>query len=69
MLIIKVHRYLIHNHGGNNMADTLKELLEFAKGLEKVGVTDGEVVKRIEARRKARKAKFNKQKDSDHLTR
>ncbi|MEX9948019.1 hypothetical protein QS795_006210 [Providencia zhijiangensis] len=51
------------------MADTLKELLEFAKGLEKVGVTDGEVVKRIEARRKARKAKFNKQKDSDHLTR
>ncbi|HHR6077790.1 hypothetical protein ABN222_02320 [Providencia alcalifaciens] len=51
------------------MADTLKELLEFAKGLEKVGVTDGEVVKRIEARRKARKAKFNKPKDSDHLTR
>ncbi|MEQ5135893.1 hypothetical protein [Providencia alcalifaciens] len=65
------------------MADTLKELLEFAKGLEKIGVTDGDVVKRIEARIKAKKvksnrpkakfnkpkAKFNKPKDSDHLTR
>ncbi|HEQ1858539.1 TPA: hypothetical protein VEO38_002078 [Providencia alcalifaciens] len=51
------------------MADTLKELLEFAKGLEKNRVTDGEFVKRIEAKTKARKAKFNKQKDSDHLTR
>lgn len=51
------------------MADSLKELLQFAKGLEKIGVADGEVVKRIEARIKTRKTKFNRPKDSDHLTR
>ncbi|UBX48175.1 hypothetical protein LDO51_13535 [Providencia alcalifaciens] len=45
------------------MADTLKELLEFTKGLEKIGVIDGEGVKRIEARIKARKAKSNRPKD------
>ena len=57
-----MHRYLIHNHGVKNMADTLKELLEFAKGLEKIGVTDGDVVKRIEARIKAKKVKSNRPK-------
>ncbi|MBC5789971.1 hypothetical protein [Providencia sp. JUb39] len=44
------------------MADTLKELLEFAKGLEKIGVTDGDVVKRIEVRIKAKKVKSNRPK-------
>ena len=44
------------------MADTLKELLEFAKGLEKIGVTDGDLVKRIEARIKAKKVKSNRPK-------
>lgn len=39
------------------MTDTMKELLEFARGLEKIGVTDDTASRRIEARIKARELK------------
>ncbi|BBG58412.1 transcriptional repressor DicA [Providencia rustigianii] len=39
------------------MSNTMKELLEFAQGLEKIGVTDDIASRRIEARIKARELK------------
>ncbi|WP_265694196.1 helix-turn-helix domain-containing protein [Providencia rustigianii] len=39
------------------MSNTMKELLEFAQGLEKIGVTDDIASRRIEARMKARELK------------